>query len=388
MLTNQTNRSVAVIILCIILGFVTVFNSCAKKGENVVKIGAILPLTGPLSAIGVPERNMLDLAINHLNKNQTKYRYLFVVEDSKGKPNDGVTVANKLVNIDKIDILFVSLTSVAKAIIPIAEKEMIPVIANSMSTDLPSLGSNVFRFFPSTRNETDMWIEEIKNQNYQSIGYFYINTDYAIEEKQLLENGLSQLSKTLFAESFELQDKDFKTQLLKFKGDGIDVLIISGLGSNYTTIIKQAKEIGLKCAFLGDFDFGLALARNEALKTPEGLAFYNGVVFAMINIEDKSEKLQIISEEYKGKYSDDILSESEAIYFYDAMTLINDILNRQNAFDKKLLIQEMSNTDVLTGLSGKFAIKNRSADIPLKRAFFKMGQIHLGSENAHGTVSQ
>lgn len=365
-----------------VLSLFTLLAGCAREEEGeqrVIKVGAVLPLTGPLATIGVPERNMLDLAIMHLNEDEdSRYRYVLVADDSKGQPNEGVTAANKLVNIDEVDVMFVSLTSVAKAIIPVAERIGVPVIANSLSTDLPSLGENVFRFFPSTTNETDVWLREIEEKGYDKVGYLYINSDFAVEEREILKEKLDQQGKTFFAESFEFPDKDFKTQLLKMKREGIDVLIISGLGLNYTTIIKQMNEGSLDVPILGDFDFGLALAKNAAMDTQEGLAFYDGVVFAMIDVDRDSEELKRISANYAENYSGNIMDESEAIFFYDAMMLIDNIVSDMGSFDKQALIREMSDTEIIRGLSGNFQISGRSADMPMRRAEFVNGEIVSG----------
>jgi len=348
----------------------------SAPAEKVIDVGAVLPLTGSLAAIGVPEKNMLNLAVERLNEDKNDdYRYTLTVEDSKGEGSKGATAATKLIDVDEVDVMFVSLTSVAKSVISNAERAEVPVIANSLSTGLTSLGENVFRFFPSTTNETSIWLEEAKTKGYDKVGYLYINSGFAVEEREILSEKLGQRGKSLVAESYEKEDKGFRAQLLKMKRAGVDALIISGLGLNYVTIMRQMKELGLNVPVLGDFDFGLAFAQNAAMETDDGLGFYDGVVFTRINVEQGSEKLQRVREAYSEKYSGDIMDESEAIFFYDAMLLVGDIIANMESFSTQALIEEMANTDVIQGVSGEFQISGRSADIPLQRAEFVQGEI-------------
>jgi branched-chain amino acid transport system substrate-binding protein len=348
----------------------------SASAEEVIDVGAVLPLTGSLAAIGAPEKNMLNLAVERLNENKNDdYRYTLTVEDSNGEGRKGATAAAKLIDVDEVDVMFVSLTRVAKSVIPIAERAEVPVIANSLSTGLTSLGENVFRFFPSTTNETSIWLEEVKTRGYDKVGYLYVNSGFAVEERKILSEKLGQRGKSLVAESYEKEDKDFRAQLLKMERAGVDALIISGLGLNYVTIMRQMKELGLNVPVLGDFDFGLAFAQNAAMETDDGLGFYDGVVFTRINVEQGSEKLQRVRDAYSEKYSGDIMDESEAIFFYDAMLLVGDIIANMESFSTQALIEEMANTDVIRGVSGEFQISGRSADIPLQRAEFVQGEI-------------
>ncbi|RKZ22128.1 hypothetical protein DRQ18_03210, partial [bacterium] len=61
-----------------------VFPSC-KKQEKVIKIGAILPLTGRTAFLGEGERNALLLAVEEINKEGINGKKIeLIIEDSKG----------------------------------------------------------------------------------------------------------------------------------------------------------------------------------------------------------------------------------------------------------------------------------------------------------------
>ena len=95
---NLKVTAAVIAILVIAVGGYWLSGGFAQKyEEKTIKIGAILPLSGNLAAIGVPERNVLDLTVDELNEKQDKYRYEIIFEDSKGNAGEGATIANKLI---------------------------------------------------------------------------------------------------------------------------------------------------------------------------------------------------------------------------------------------------------------------------------------------------
>ncbi|RMG24643.1 MAG: ABC transporter substrate-binding protein, partial [Methanobacteriota archaeon] len=92
----------------------------APQEEKEIKIGAILPLTGPASDIGQQTKEGLEIARKLLSVN-------VVYEDSKSEPKEGINAIRKLVLQHKKQLFGVIsvLSSVGKAIIPVAEDEKI-----------------------------------------------------------------------------------------------------------------------------------------------------------------------------------------------------------------------------------------------------------------------
>src|SRR3990167_1877096 len=96
--------------------------SCGKKEEDVIKIGAILPLTGDVAIYGNNTKEGIDLAVEEINKhggiNGKNIRILY--EDSKAEPRTGVTVLQNLISKDKVQVIIDnSVSSVALALAPI-----------------------------------------------------------------------------------------------------------------------------------------------------------------------------------------------------------------------------------------------------------------------------
>ena len=76
--------------------------------EQVIKIGAIVELTGDMPAVGASSRNAAELAVAALNRAGgitiagKQYRVVLVTEDNGAKPDQSAAVANKLITQDEV----------------------------------------------------------------------------------------------------------------------------------------------------------------------------------------------------------------------------------------------------------------------------------------------
>nr|WP_242012276.1 ABC transporter substrate-binding protein [Pseudodesulfovibrio cashew] len=78
--------------------------------ETIVKVGNILPLSGPSASVGMQGKQAREMAIEEINAaggikslGGAKLELLFA--DSKSDPNVGVTEAERLINTEKVNVL-------------------------------------------------------------------------------------------------------------------------------------------------------------------------------------------------------------------------------------------------------------------------------------------
>lgn len=105
-----------------------------------IKIGAPLPLTGPLSPEGLKQKNGYDLWAEEVNKKGInvggkRYKVEIVYYDYQSKTPRAVQLAEKLITNDKVNFLFSPFGSGAtKAASGVSEKYKIPTIASTASS--------------------------------------------------------------------------------------------------------------------------------------------------------------------------------------------------------------------------------------------------------------
>src|SRR5690349_9913794 len=120
-------RLVAVICALFVLGGATM--ACAAPA---IRVGALFAVTGPASFLGEPEKNTMEMLVKDLNakggiKGSTVELYVY---DTQGDATKAVQLANKLIKNDKVSVIIgPSTTGETMAVIPIAEKEQIPLVS-------------------------------------------------------------------------------------------------------------------------------------------------------------------------------------------------------------------------------------------------------------------
>ena len=93
--------AILVVIVVVIVGGYLIFKGPKPANTSDLKVGVILPLTGDLSITGEKMYQGVQLAQAELEKDGVQ----FVVEDSHSKPTDAVSAAQKLLNVDKVDVI-------------------------------------------------------------------------------------------------------------------------------------------------------------------------------------------------------------------------------------------------------------------------------------------
>ncbi|MDR2902435.1 MAG: ABC transporter substrate-binding protein, partial [Lactobacillales bacterium] len=126
---------VAVLGLVVVLGiFAVVYRGDRvgfdkEHGKPVVKIGAILPLTGNLAYVGNFVKGAMEIAVYDANmRPNNKYHYEMVFEDNAFSAVKTIPVLNKLIFIDKVDALTTVGNSIGEIVGPIVEKNKVPHI--------------------------------------------------------------------------------------------------------------------------------------------------------------------------------------------------------------------------------------------------------------------
>ncbi len=113
----------------------------AAAADKMIKVGAPLPLTGPLSPEGLKQKEGYDLWAEQVNKaggakiGGDSYKIEVVYADYQSNTPRAVQLAEKLITVDKVNFLFSPFGSGAtKAASAVSEKYGIPTIAATASS--------------------------------------------------------------------------------------------------------------------------------------------------------------------------------------------------------------------------------------------------------------
>ena len=309
-----------VVILLIICGLIWV--SCQKKvEEKVVKIGAILPLTGDAAKYGESAKEGIELAIEEINAEGgvKGHKIEIIYEDSQGLPTTGVSAFQKLITSNRVPAVIGGLfSSVTLAIAPIANREHVVVLSPTSSAPaITKAGDYIFRNCASDIFEGKIMAEAArKTLGLSKVAIIYINNDYGVGIKDVFKKEFTALGgKILAEEAFDQGATDFRTQITKVKQANPEAVYIIGyreLGS----LLKQAKELGLNVQFLSTVMF----EDPEILKIAGTAA--EGVIYSARAYNPKSKEpiVKKFVEKYEMKYHKE--PDIFAALSYDAVLIL------------------------------------------------------------------
>lgn len=133
----------------------------AKPGSSsgAIKVGMILPLTGPLSPISKDEQDGFNAYLSTINSSVAGRQIQIVYADGQGQADVGLAKAKQLVDSDKVDLLAgIVATPVCYAVAPYVKQVQIPLVitadcgAQGLTTD-PKFASPYLSRWTETNNQ-------------------------------------------------------------------------------------------------------------------------------------------------------------------------------------------------------------------------------------------
>ena len=219
--------------------------------KDLIKIGAIIPLSGP-AAHHVDVMDAMLLAAKEINKwggiNGKKIE--FVIEDSKTSPVEGKKAFNRI-EAAHHPFLYVATTStISMALAPLAEKNEVVLVGLVVTT--PALTKQkkwVFRYFESARSSVPAILSILSDLNVKNLGILYQNDEYGRSIFKLLKQDFEKPGRTVKSESFELKTIDYKEQIERLKD--MDAIYAVGFESRLKNVFRQLKEKNFRGYILG-----------------------------------------------------------------------------------------------------------------------------------------
>lgn len=368
-MTKTTKIVIGIIIVILII--IGIWYGVGRKTERgVIRIGAILPLSGSNATYGNEIKNVIELAIEEVNNgggiNNRKLEVIY--EDDQADPKVGTNAMQKLVNTDKVSVVLGSWVSgVVVSSAQIAEQNKVIVMAEAIAPAITNAGDYIFRIQPSAGFYSEKLMEVVINKlNLKKTAIIYANNEFGVALRDTVKSATQRMSGQIVAEeSYMPGDSDFKTQLTKIKSLNPDALFIGGY-QEQVNIIKQANELGLKTQFLAGPPF-------ESQTTIKGLGVLaEGVIYPYhFAKENANPKTINYMNAYKAKFG--VETGGFAPLMYDAVYIIANAMKKCKV-DTGCIKTELYNTNY-NGVSGNITFdKNGDPIIPVVIKTVKNGQ--------------
>jgi|GEM_PF-271654 len=306
---NQENKSrsikyffaLIVVIVLIFVGFTT-YNK--PKTTNTFKIGVILPLSGDLAIIGTPAKSGAEMALASFTNTKNKYELIF--EDDQYNVNKTVTIANKLISIDKVNAIVTLGSAEGNGVKPLANNAKVIHFNTAASDQTIPDGHYIFTHWTPPAEEAKAMINELINRKINKVAIFTTNNDGMIAitnelEKQLLETNIQ----VTMSEKINVSGRDFRTQIAKLKGELPDIIVMQNTPPELEILARQIKEAGVKAP----------MTSIEVFDTSTAADLFRGYWYASV-----SNFTDLFRDDYKNKYG--LVPELATGNIYDIISLI------------------------------------------------------------------
>lgn len=365
----------------------------AANAQEVLKLGALVTLSGPGAPWGQAMKNAAELAADKVNASGglevggKKYKIEVVAYDDKYQANEAVTVANRLIFEDKVKYVIGPLGSApAVAILPLMQKNK--VITITMAFTPKALGKEMpysFRVVATTAEVSQPQIDWlVKTQGVKKVGALFPNDESGQTISKDLEDAYKNAGATMSAkEFFERERVDFVPMLTRMFARGIDAIELDGNSpATAGLIVKQARELGFKGNIIRTGGPATADIVNVAGKSPtEGM-------FVHTPINPSIPSTRVYMDDYAAKYKTAMNGFSPS--FYDGTNMLFEAMRRAGTVsDSDKVRDEMAKIQNFQGALGtlnwtgekSYGI-NQQLDIP-----FYVAEVKDGAEVIRATCT-
>jgi ABC-type branched-subunit amino acid transport system substrate-binding protein len=220
------------------------------QSREPIKIGVILPLTGPSAAIGQEDLKGIQFALEEAGNSIGGRPVQLVVADDQNSPNVGLTEARRLVENEKVSAVLGSLNSaVALAVHAYTTSSKVPFISGGIVRDLTDARKSPYTFRASVAaGQLEGVIAQFVVQN----GWpqlILMGSDYAAGRDAVSQVGqtVKQLKGDVVAEVFpRAGETDYAPYFSRLADRKADAVYGFFFGGDTLRFVRQYKSFGLK----------------------------------------------------------------------------------------------------------------------------------------------
>lgn len=327
--------------------------------KETIKVGILQPFSGGLEALGEQGGQAIRLALEEANESGGVLggrMFEMIRADTKTDPKTAVERTNELIRRYRVNAIIGPVTSAERdAIRPLVERYKVPLL---YATDYE--GGTCSRYVTLYSSVPDQWVNSFIPYVAENVGknLFLIGSDYVWPRKMneaIDKVAAEKGAKVVATEYTPWGVKDYTSTLRKIESSGADVVVMSIVGADAVTFIKQFAAAGLKdkikVAFFGfseNYLAGLTPGESEGIIT----------VCNFTEALDKPEAKALVKK-VRDKFGPNAIVSNTVDAHYTMTRFYIEAIKRVNSDDKEAI------TDAIVGqtlMSGNGEVSLRASD--------------------------
>ena len=345
-------------------------DGAAAASGDTIKIGYVSDLTGTSRLWGTAGRDGALLAVEDVNAAggvlDGKMIEL-VAADGKGEPADSVNGYRSMVENDGIVAsIGTNFSNCNIAMAPVAEQLKVPILGTATSNSLVTQDeSGNLRPYSFRMCFLDSYQGTALGRKALDLGFKKgamirtIDDTYSMEVGQYIMDTFKAGGGEIVAEeTINVSDTDIRAPLSTIAAAQPDVLFIPCTYNNVALVAKQAKEMGINCAYMGTDSWDSKELAGLAGGALEGSYYVSRIGF-------NSPEAAAFGERYQERYNVDL--EAECLFGYDGVMMIVQAIEQAGSADPTAIRDALENIGTFKGLIGTLvqdpATHNPSMDV-------------------------
>lgn len=265
-----------IVIVLIIWGVSAILGEERQISNKQIKIGALFPLSGLASVYGEGSREGVEVALLDIKEKYPNLDIEIIYEDSFYNPKKAVDGYRKLKSIDNVSAILTGGSQISLAVKDLSDQDGVLQMAVWSSAPSYSFGEHnlSFRVTSLAEDHAPPMLKYMGGNGYEKVAILYAKNEFGVAVKEALEKEAGDFNvNILFAEGFDSDDLDFRTQLLKIKNAEVDGIYFVGLAGQLVNILKEAHELGIDKQFFSQWSVEDQQLLDGAGELAEGLIY-------------------------------------------------------------------------------------------------------------------
>jgi branched-chain amino acid transport system substrate-binding protein len=344
------------IVLALILALSTA--TYAVAGE-VIKVGAILAVTGGASFLGAPEAKTLQMLVDEVNAKGgvNGHKIELIIKDSAANPEKAISFAKQLIEEEKVFAIIGPSTSGETMKIKNISEEAKSILLSCAAAEV--IVNPVAKYVFKTPQKDSFAVRKIYMQMQKmgitKIGVVAGNTGFGKAGKAQLEMIAPEYDiEVLISEVYDKKATDLTAVVTKLKGANVQAVINWSIVPAQSIVAKNMKQIGLNVPLFQSHGFGNIKYVEAAGEAAEGIIFPAGrLLVANVLSDDNVQKpvLMKYKKDFESKFNE--AASTFGGHAYDAFMILVKAIEQAGP-DKEKVRDAIENMKGFVGTGGVF----------------------------------
>ncbi len=362
----SSKKVISLVLIVMLMGMLALTGCSGNKGEapnadtavGEVKVGVLLPLSGPVAPIGVTSQRGYELAVEEINaaggiKALGGAKIKLITADSRGDAKIGMSEAERLIQSDKVTVMTGAYQSaVTYPSTQVAEKYKIPyIVPSAVKDEITQRGFKyTFRTCPPmgwyTKAQVDFAVEMGKKTGKPAkrVALVYENTDWGQSAATAWKVDVPKAGMEIVLDApYPATSSDLTPVILKIKQANPDFILFTSYTSDAILLTNGIAQ--MKINSYGMAGGGGGHADPEYMKNTGKNSEYHYDLCEWSTDVGKP-GVKETNDKFKAKYGVDMNGESANCYA--SMYVLADALERAGANDPEKIREALSKTNLST----------------------------------------